>query len=100
MLRESVASTCLQNGIAMPHARTTEVKQQTIAIGINKKGYEFESLDGKASKIFILCLSPEKNTGTHIECLADIGKILSEQQNIEKILNAAVSDEVYDIFRK
>ncbi len=98
--RESVASTCLQNGIALPHARTDSVKKLTIAIGIRRDGYDFDSLDGKPTRIFILCLSPASADSPHIECLATIGAVLGDEKNIMQLLNAATPGEVCDIFRK
>jgi mannitol/fructose-specific phosphotransferase system IIA component (Ntr-type) len=100
MTRENVASTCIQNGIALPHARTNAVKRQVIAVGIRREGYEFDSLDGKPSRIFVLCLSPRDSNGPHIECLAKIASILSTPDKIQKIINARSPGEVYDIFRR
>ena len=98
--RENVASTCLQNGIALPHARTDTVKKLTVAIGIRHDGYNFDSLDGQPSRIFVLCLSPQSADSPHIECLATISAILGDEENIQRILNAANPQEVCDIFRK
>lgn len=100
MTRENVASTCIQNGIALPHARTNAVKRQVIAVGIRREGYEFDSLDGKPTRIFVLCLSPRDSNGPHIECLATIASILSTPDKIQKIINARSPGEVYDIFRR
>jgi mannitol/fructose-specific phosphotransferase system IIA component (Ntr-type) len=98
--RENVASTCMENGIALPHARTDAARQLTVAVGISKKGYNFDSLDGQASKIFILCLSPKSDNVPHIECLAAIGSVLAKQENIDKILAANTPEEVVVAFRQ
>jgi len=97
--RELTASTCLQNGIALPHGRCDAVGKLAIAIGISREGYKFDSIDGEASKIFVLCVSPADSNGPHIECLASIGMVLNNQENIDRILNAATPEEVYRIFR-
>ena len=99
MLRESAASTCLQNGIAMPHCRTNTAKKLSLAIGISHAGYDFKALDGKPSRIFILCISPEGDTGPHIECLAAIATLLSKDGMVEKILAAKNASEIYNIFK-
>lgn len=98
--RENVASTCMENGIALPHARTDATRQLTVAVGISHKGYNFDSLDGQPSKIFILCLSPLSDNAPHIECLAAIGSVLAKQENIDKILAATTVEEVVAAFRQ
>ena len=98
--RENVASTCMENGVALPHARTDATRQLTVAVGISKKGYNFDSLDGQPSKIFILCLSPLSDNAPHIECLAAIGSVLAKQENIDKILAANTEEEVVAAFRQ
>ena len=99
MLRESAASTCLQNGIALPHCRTNTAKKLSLAIGINRMGYNFDALDGNPSKIFILCVSPEGDSGPHIECLAAIATLLSNLETVNKILDSSSAEEIYDIFK-
>ncbi len=95
--RESVVSTCFQNGIALPHGRTDGVDRLVAAIGIKKDGYSFDALDGNPSKIFVLCLSPKNSDGPHIEFIASVGTVLAKADNVEKILNAQTPEEVFSI---
>ncbi len=95
--RESVVSTCFQNGIALPHGRTDGVDRLVAAVGIKKDGYNFDSLDGNPSKIFVLCLSPKNSDGPHIEFIASVGTVLAKADNVEKILNAQTPEEVFSI---
>ena len=44
--RESLGSTGLERGIAIPHAKTPAVEKIILAIGIKPEGVEFQSLDG------------------------------------------------------
>ena len=98
--RENIASTCFENGISIPHCKCNAVKKITLAIGIKKDGCQFDSLDGKPTGIFVLCLSPDSSASPHIECLAALGTLLSVPENPEKIMQAASQKEVYDIFCK
>ncbi len=95
--RESVVSTCFQNGIALPHGRTDGVEKITAAIGIKKDGYMFDALDGKPTKIFVLCLSPKHSDGPHIEFIASVGTVLAKAGNVEQILDAKTPEEVLEI---
>ena len=98
MEREAIVSTCFQNGIALPHGRTDGVKELVAAVGINKNGYNFDALDGKPSKIFVMCLSPKNSDGPHIEFVATVGSVLAKQENIDNILAAKTPEEVIRIF--
>ena len=97
MEREAIVSTCFQNGIALPHGRTDGVKELVAAVGINKNGYNFDALDGKPSKIFVMCLSPKNSDGPHIEFVATVGSVLAKQENIDGILAAETPEEVFAI---
>lgn len=97
--REFVASTCMQDGIALPHARTDAVRDLSVAIGINRNGYDFDSLDGKPTRIFALCLSPKNENTPFIECLAAVGSVLSDPEKVQKILNSTSEEEVCSVFK-
>ena len=56
--RESQSSTGLEEGIAIPHAKTAAVKIPSIAFGISKNGVDYESLDGEPSKLFFMIAAP------------------------------------------
>jgi fructose-specific phosphotransferase system IIA component len=98
MKREDMGSTGLEKGIAVPHAKTDQVKTLTIAIGIAPAGVEFNAIDGEKSKIFFLILAPPDQSGPHIEALADIARI-TRSEAFCRLLNASKSaKEVVDTF--
>lgn len=98
--REEMGSTGLELGIAVPHAKTEEVKSLTVAIGISPEGIEFESLDGKPSQLFFLMLAPPNQSGPHIEALAEIAKLSRSRAFISTLINARSSQEVVELFRE
>ncbi len=91
--REAKMSTGIQDGIAIPHGKTSAVSEMIACVGINKDGVDYESLDGKPSRLFIMTLSPENRTGPHVQFLAQISQILKESETREKLINAG-SDEL------
>ena len=44
--REGYLSTGLENGLAIPHAKTDSIEELAIVFGVKKGGVHFESLDG------------------------------------------------------
>ncbi len=95
--REAKMSTGMQNGVAIPHGKTDSVKELIAAIGINKGGVNFDSLDGSPSTIFIMTLSPTQRTGPHIQFLAEVSRLISQPAEREKLLAAKTHGEIYEI---
>ena len=97
--RERLGSTGLENGIAVPHAKTTAVKDLTIAIGIAPSGIDFQALDGKPSTLFFLILAPPDKSGPHIEALAEIARMTRSTAFCKAVASARSAAEVVDLFR-
>jgi fructose-specific phosphotransferase system IIA component len=98
MKREDMGSTGLEKGIAVPHAKTDQVKTLTISIGVAPAGVEFNAIDGGLSKLFFLILAPPNQSGPHIEALADIARITRSDTFCQLVCAARTPKEVVDIF--
>lgn len=98
MDRERQMSTGIQEGVAIPHAKTKAVKELVVAIGLKKEGVDFDSLDGKMSNIFILTLSPVDRIGPHVQFLAEISKIIQHKDAREALLNAKTPSDILKVF--
>jgi len=92
--REARMPTALQNGIALPHAKTDAVDRLIAALATKPEGVEFGSIDGKPTTIFVMTLSPLNRAGPHIQFLAEIGRLLGDEQIRTQVLNARTPDEV------
>ena len=95
--RESKMSTGMQNGVAIPHGKTDAVKSLVAAVGLNKDGINFDSLDGSPSTIFIMTISPTVRTGPHIQFLAEVSRLISQPAERERLLAAKTHGDIYEI---
>lgn len=95
--REAKMSTGMQNGVAIPHGKSACIKNLVAAIGLNKAGVNFDSMDGSPSTIFIMTLSPANRTGPHIQFLAEVSRLISQPAERERLLAAKTHAEIYDI---
>ena len=98
--REAQSSTGMEEGIAIPHGKTDAVKIPTVAIGISKKGVDYESLDGKHSHLFFMIAAPANSNNSHIELLSKITTLLLEDDIREALINSKSKEEVLDILIK
>ncbi len=99
LAREGYLSTGLENGLAIPHAKTDGVGKLVIAFGIKRDGVDFESLDGKPAYLIFLVLSPRDTSGPHIQTLAVISRNLKNKEIRDALLQAQTREEIYDIIK-
>lgn len=97
LAREAQSSTGLEEGIAIPHAKTSAVKIPSIAFGLSKNGVDYESLDGEPSKLFFMIAAPANASNTHIEILSKLTTMLLDDEIREKLLEVKTEQEVMDI---
>lgn len=95
--REAKMSTGMQNGVAIPHGKTDSVKQLVAAVGLQKAGVNFDSMDGSPCTIFIMTVSPAKRTGPHMQFLAEVSRLISQPAEREKLLAARTHSEIYEL---
>ena len=99
--RERIMGTGMENDIALPHAKTDGVDDLEVAIGIKKEGIDFGAMDGKKSRIFILIISPQKDSGgPHLQFLACISSILIDPQVREDLINADSPEKAVELLRE
>lgn len=79
MSRESLGSTAIGQGIAIPHAKSDCVTRLLAAFGLSKKGVDFDSLDGELAYIFFLLVAPQDSAGPHLKALARISRLLKDK---------------------
>lgn len=86
--REELGNTGFEEGVALPHAKSTAVCNPAVAIGISRNGIEYGAEDGKPSHIFFMIASPDGGANHHIEVLAELSAKLIEEGFIAKLLAA------------
>jgi PTS system nitrogen regulatory IIA component len=96
--REAKMSTGMQNGVAIPHGKTDSVKSLVAAVGLNKAGVDFDSMDGVPATIFIMTVSPAKRTGPHMQFLAEVSRLLGSSSEREKLLACRTHNEILTLF--
>ena len=94
--REKLTPTGMQDGIAIPHARTPLVKTLSLALGISNEGVDFESMDGEPSKLIFMIAAPEDTKKEHLDLLAEISKLSYEEELVEQIENVKTVEEIFE----
>ena len=97
--RETVLSTGIGAGIAIPHGRTPLVDQLVVAAGVAGSPIDYEALDGKPVRLFFLLVGPESASGAHVKALSRISRLLRRDQFRQQLLAASTPEAFLDIIR-
>jgi len=77
--RESLGSTGIGQGVAIPHGKSDSVDKLVAAFGVSRTGVAFDSLDGEPVYLFFLLVAPEDSAGPHLKALARISRLLKDK---------------------
>lgn len=97
--REEYLSTGLENGLAVPHAKTAAAEEMAVSFGLSQKGLDFNSSDGKPTHFVFLVVSPLDTSGPHLQILAQISRNLREPKVRQELLEGKSSAEILNIIR-
>lgn len=92
--RENLGSTGFEDGIAIPHAKSTTVIKPAVVIGIHRTGIDYGADDGELSNIFFMLASPDSGDNHHIEVLAQISSKIIEEGFLDSLRNAKTEQEI------
>lgn len=96
--REALNNTGIGFEIAIPHAKSVEVKEPRIAIGITKSEINYGSIDGKDIKIIFMIAVNDEQSDLHLKALANISRKLMHEDFRNNLLNATSKEAVLEMF--
>ncbi len=97
--REKIMSTGFGDGIAIPHGKSDSVVKLVAALGTQRRGVDFEALDGEPAYVFFLLVSPANVSGPHIKALARISRLLKNDDFKKKLITASSPEEIISAIR-
>ena len=92
--REMLGSTGIGQEIGIPHGKSKLIRRLIGAVGISKKGIDFDSLDGEPAHIFFLLLAPQESAGPHLKALARISRLLKDKFFRDLLRNSTSDKEL------
>lgn len=95
--REALASTGVGSGVAIPHGRLSGVSRLMAAVGVAKRGVDFDAIDGRPAHILVAVLGPERQTGEHLKALARFSRLLRDENVRARLLAARTNAEAFQI---
>ncbi len=100
MEREDLGSTGIGQGIAVPHAKSGQVKEIVASVGLSSRGVNFDALDEEPVHILFLVLAPSEATGVHLKALARIARLLKDKIFRNSLIACKTKDDILRTIRE
>ena len=100
MERESIQSTAVGNGIAIPHCFTDDVPDLIIAVARSPGGLDVDSFDGKPTHVVFLLMGNREEHSLHLKALARIARLIKSTAFIEKIVASSTVEDMVQAFEQ
>ncbi|PCF55857.1 PTS mannose transporter subunit IIABC [Staphylococcus delphini] len=100
LAREAESTTALGMHIAMPHAKTSAVRQPIIGVLKHNHGVQWESLDGTLPQLVFLIAVPEQSHDTHLKVLQQLSKNLMHDDKRQQLLDTTNEMELYETLQR
>jgi len=100
MDRESLGSTGIGDGVAIPHAKLAGAETLTAAFGRSVAGVDYHAVDDKPVTWVFLLIAPEGATGQHLKALARISRMFKSEEFRRTLEEASNAEELYAMLQK
>lgn len=98
--RESISTTGIGDGVAIPHAKSSWVKVPTVVVGKSSSGIEWESLDDEPVNIVFLIAVPENGGNEHLKILQRLAISLMDDEIKEELVNATDKKVIEELLNR
>lgn len=98
--RESVLSTGIGGGVAIPHGKSEAFEDLVLVAGRTSAPVDFEALDERPVSIVMLLVGPESAAGLHVKVLSRISRLLRHADLRERLVRAESPEAFHEILRR
>ena len=98
--REAKMSTGIHKGIAVPHGKTAAVNTMRGALGISRKGVQYDSLDGEPVYLLFMIISPMEDSEKHLRLLKHLAELMEIPQFQIELQSQKDPQSAFRVIRK
>jgi nitrogen PTS system EIIA component len=92
--RESLMSTGIGLGVAIPHAKLGSIDDFFVSLAVLKTPVEWDALDHKPVKTVFLIGGPDGSQGAYLQLLSQIMLVIKNADRLKKLQAAASEQDV------
>ncbi|MBN2898509.1 MAG: PTS sugar transporter subunit IIA [Clostridia bacterium] len=97
--REEEFSTGIGMGVAIPHGKSSGVKEPAVVFARSQAGVDYESMDGAPAHLFFMIAVPDAANDEHLKILSSLSRKLMHANVREALMAATTYDEVIEIIK-
>ncbi|OHB74017.1 MAG: hypothetical protein A2Z25_23890 [Planctomycetes bacterium RBG_16_55_9] len=98
--RERAKGTAMEEGVAVPHARTDLIKKPLVIVARSGVGIDWDSPDGKVARFIFLILTPQGDDDAQVQILGHIARVMSDPGTRNEIWNAPDAAAIWAIVHR
>ncbi len=92
--RESLGSTGIGKGVALPHGRSLSVRELVVVVGRSLDGIPFDAIDDKpVHHIFLIVAPPQDKESRYLTVLGRVVDLVKDAASRKKLLKVETFDE-------
>ena len=100
MNREKLGSTGIGQGVAIPHGKATATEKLVAALGVSRRGVDFEALDGEPVHVIFMLVSPPNGGQDHLKALAKVSGLLKDKFFRQALKDSKTVEDVLKVIRE
>ncbi|UCB46052.1 MAG: PTS sugar transporter subunit IIA [Spirochaetota bacterium] len=98
--RDTIMSTGIGYGVAIPHVKMAGIEDFFITIGIHKRGVDWDSLDNKPTYLIFLIAGPENQQERYLRILASLTMVIKDPERRKRLITCNTKYEVFELLVK
>ena len=95
--REEIENTSYGHGFSFPHARTDEVDDLIIILGVSKNGLRERTPDNISLSVIVVLLTPSQISKLYLQTLSAFATFARNETNLDILKSAKTSADIIDI---
>lgn len=95
--RETLGSTGIGRGVAIPHTKHTSVDRLIGTVAVSKTGVPFNSVDGEPVYVLVLLVSPQDRPGDHLRALENVARSMRDDGFVRSLRQATTRDAIWSL---
>jgi mannitol/fructose-specific phosphotransferase system IIA component (Ntr-type) len=100
LAREQEMTTAIGGGVAVPHARMSNLKRSLVVLGCSRQALEWNSADGMPVQLIFLVITPRENPSIQLQLLRGISCSVANPDVRAKLIQADSAPETMEILRQ
>lgn len=97
--REKIVSTGIGMGVAIPHAKLSSYDNFFIALGIIRKGLDWNSLDSAPVRVIFMIGGPDDKQTEYLQILSSLTQSIKDEQIRKKLLTMNSASDIIELFQ-